>query len=86
MKTTEMDVKKQVLESLIKMMEGTSLKSMVKKPEPSLNELAGCEDEEELEEGDAPKIKGLSISVIDSKEEDEEDPLKAKLKKLFSKE
>ena len=79
MKTTEMDVKKNVLEELIALMEGKMLGSMKSEPE---------EDEESEDEN--PKIKGLSISVLGSKsaeeEDEDEDPLQAKLKKLFSKE
>ena len=78
MKTTEMDVKKNVLEELIALMEGKMLGSMKSEPEDA--------DEESEDE---PKVKGLSISVLGSKPEDDEedeDSLQAKLKKLFSKE
>ena len=79
MKTTEMDVKKDVLQQLIDLMEGKMLSSMKSKPE------------EEEEEEDEPKVKGLSISVIkpgiETEEEDEdEDSIQSKLKKLFAKE
>lgn len=81
MKTTEMDVKKNVLEELIALMEGKMLGSMKSEPE---DEDAASDAEDE------PKVKGLSISVVDTKklddDEEDEDPLQAKLKKLFSKE
>lgn len=79
MKTTETDVKKNVLKSLMKLMDSKMLSSM--KPE----------DEEDETESN-PKIQGLTIEVIGSGKmdpeemEDEEDPLQAKLKKLFGKE
>ena len=85
MKTTEMDVKKNVLEELIALMEGKMLGSMK-------SEEADSDADEVDDDAEDPKIKGLSISVVDTKklddddEDEDEDPLQAKLKKLFSKE
>ena len=82
MKTTEMDVKKNVLEELIALMEGKMLGSMKSEEADS--------DADEVDDAEDPKIKGLSISVVDTKklddDDEDEDPLQAKLKKLFSKE
>jgi len=73
MKTTEKDVQMDVLKSLMELMNSKVLKSM--KPE----------DEEVEDEEVEPVAGGLSISVIKG-EDEEDDSVKAKLRKLFGKE